>query len=237
MLQSADSCASCSSSVVKSYGFMTSEGRNIEIRCSDEEGELASYLGNSSGGSTDGSVDEDSSSFHSAINSLNNSSHTNSTVVSLSSKEPPRKQARVEDQAMDDVQMMGETTFVWSSPISLPQDLPSVEPFEDGDRSYSDDSSEVESTISQEGIMSSSGTISSSASSTGHTINTSASTGSMMATNSSLSPVVEAEEEEAKEKISSADNAPPSVLPRLNAPQIEEHKETPRGSTRSSDKR
>ena len=137
---------------------------------------------------------------------------------------------------MDDVKMMGETTFVWSSPISLPQDLPSVEPFEDGDRSYSDDSSEVKSTITQEGIMSSSGTISSSASSTGHTINTSASTGSMMAMNSSLSPVVEAEEEEAEEMISSADKAPPTVLLRLNAPQIE-HRETPRGSTRSSDKR
>ena len=156
MLQGADSCASCTSSVVKSYGFMTRK-MNIKIRSGDEDGELASNLGNSSGGSTVGSVDEDSSSFLSAINSKTKSSHTKSTVVSLDSQEPPRKQAHVEDQEMDDVKMMGETTFVWSSPFSLPQEPPSVEPLEDGDGSYSDDSTEGESTVTQEGTIRSSG--------------------------------------------------------------------------------
>ena len=211
VLQDADSCASCTSSVVKSYGFMASEDRNMKIRSGDEEGELASNLGTSSGGRASGSLKEDSSSIYS--NSLNNSGHTNSTVVPLNSQEQPYKPARVDDQSMDDVQMMVETTFVSSSPLLLPQEPPIVEPFENDDRSCSDDVCEGESPMSQEGTISSSGTISNPTSSTGLTINTTASAASMVVTNSWLSPMAE----EDVEMISSAVKAPPSVLLLLQA--------------------
>ena len=213
VLQDADSCASCMSSVVKSYGFMASEDRNMKIRSGDGAGELASNLGTSSGGRASGSLKEDSSSIYTASNSLNNSGHTNSTVVPLNSQEQPHKPARVDDQSMEDVQMMGETTFVSSSPLLLPQEPPIVEPFENDDRSCSDNVWESESPMSQEGTISSSGTISNPTSSTGLTINTTASTASMVVTNSSLSPMAE----EDVEMISSAAKAPPSVLLLLQA--------------------